>query len=476
VKNKKKFLSQYTDLMKEWDYGKNKDLDPEKITYGSGKKVGWICKKCIYKWEAIVNSRTNGQGCPACCGHKIKLDGSNSLAYCHPELLLEWDYEKNKELGFDPKKITYGSHKKVFWICKKCGYKWEATINKRTMGRNCPACAGHKIKLDDSNSLAYCYPELLLEWNYKKNKDLGFDPKKVTCKTNKKVFWKCKKCGYERKTSISSRTNGNGCLSCAGQVIKPDGSNSLSTMFPKLLKEWNSEKNKDLDPKRITSKNNKKVWWICKKCEYEWEATISNRTKGSGCPSCAGQVVRKNGSNSLAYCHPELLLEWDYEKNNKLGLYPKKIISGSHKKTFWICKKCKYEWKASIGSRTDKNIKTGCPKCNESKGEKKIGKWFKNNKIEFHSQYKFNDCKNKRKLPFDFFLPKYNILIEYQGRQHYQSVDFFGGEEEFIKRQKLDKIKEKYAKDNNIKLIIISHWEKDNIEQILNKEILIKIK
>src|SRR5208283_2322864 len=91
-----------------------------------------------------------------------------------------------------------------------------------------------------------------------------------------------------------------------------------------------------------------------------------------------------------------------------------------------------------------------CPKCNASHGELKIKKILDINNVKNIIEYTFIDCKNIRPLPFDFYLPDLNMCIEYQGMQHYEPGDFFGGIEEFEKRQLRDSIKEKYCIDNNI--------------------------
>ena len=108
---------------------------------------------------------------------------------------------------------------------------------------------------------------------------------------------------------------------------------------------------------------------------------------------------------------------------------------------------------------------TGCPVCKESKGEKIITNFLKENKIHYIPQKKFDSCINKRKLPFDFYLPDYNICIEYDGKQHFEINDFFGGLESFEMVKINDKIKTDYCFDNNITLIRIN---KENIKDKLN--------
>jgi len=108
----------------------------------------------------------------------------------------------------------------------------------------------------------------------------------------------------------------------------------------------------------------------------------------------------------------------------------------------------------------------GCPFCIKYKGEEKISKILKDNNIKFIRQKTFNDCKNIKKLYFDFYLPDYNICIEYDGKQHYESVEYFGGIKEFKNIQKRDRIKNEYCSKNNIILIRISY--NDNINEIIN--------
>ena len=83
----------------------------------------------------------------------------------------------------------------------------------------------------------------------------------------------------------------------------------------------------------------------------------------------------------------------------------------------------------------------GCPSCVESIGEKTIRNFLNNKNINFIPQHKFNDCKNVRKLPFDFYLKDLNVCIEYNGKQHYEPINYFGGEKSFKLIKKRDKIK-----------------------------------
>lgn len=98
-------------------------------------------------------------------------------------------------------------------------------------------------------------------------------------------------------------------------------------------------------------------------------------------------------------------------------------------------------------------VSCGC--WHKSHGEVLIEDYLKNNSIKYESQKRFDDCRNKKKLPFDFYLPEYNLCIEYQGEQHFKLVNHFGGEEGFKRRQENDKIKKQYCEDKNIHLLYL---------------------
>ena len=112
-----------------------------------------------------------------------------------------------------------------------------------------------------------------------------------------------------------------------------------------------------------------------------------------------------------------------------------------------------------------------CPYCNTPKGETIITKILDTLNIDYEVQKTFDGLKDKSYLSYDFYIPDQNILIEYQGIQHYESVDIFGGEDQFKLQQKHDKMKSDYAKSNNYNLIAIPYIE-DTFSKI--KEYLIK--
>ncbi len=223
----------------------------------------------------------------------------DSLAKTNPELVEEWDFEKNNELGLSPETVTAGSTMKVNWKCKKCGYSWRTSIRKRTKNKptNCPKCAPKlnrasqvEKQIKEKGSLGDLFPELLKEWDYELN--MGLDPYKLTTRNSRKVNWVCEY-GHKWQTSISARTrvNRTGCPYCSGRLAIC-GETDFETLNPILMREWDYEynnKNK-IFACELTKCNPTKVGWICPICDYHYVATVSHRVNGTACPKCANQM------------------------------------------------------------------------------------------------------------------------------------------------------------------------------------------
>lgn len=111
----------------------------------------------------------------------------------------------------------------------------------------------------------------------------------------------------------------------------------------------------------------------------------------------------------------------------------------------------------------------GCPICNLSKGELSVKKYLEESNVEYIREKTFDGCEDKKHLRFDFYLPDHNICIEYDGIQHYEPSDFYGGERGFEQTKQRDKIKTQYCEDNNIRLIRIKYDEdvENKLKQLL---------
>jgi len=342
-------------------------------------------------------------------------ENNATLAITHPELLEQWDYEKNT---LDPEKITRGSRNKAWWKCRKVPHHiWSASIGERTGPHKtgCPICANQKIcPVDACNSIggiknndgSLKYGELLKELA---NPD---DKNKYTSSSEKKVLWKCKKVSHHTwSASISNRTGTNktGCPTCTNRKICPvDACNSI------------------------------------------------------------GKVNNKDGT--LKY--EELLKEWGGKEED---IY--KYTPSTDKKVLWKCSKVPHhEWSSSINSRTGTH-KCGCPFCRESKGEKAISETLTSLGVFFQAQKRQIMCVNnytrKRRLCFDFYGTHndINFAIEYDGEQHFDPDTYYSKKGNFHDSQLKDWLKTRWCSENNIKLFRIHYRDISKIPELITNYI-----
>lgn len=336
------------DLLLEWDREKNGELSPETVTHGSGKRAWWRCAQG-HTWQAVINSRSNGSGCPFCAGKRV-CSGENDLLTELPELARQWHPDKN--LPLTPSQVTRGSHIRVWWRCEK-GHEWRAVVKARAEGNGCPACAGRKL-VSGENDLAAVYPELAAQWHPVKNGTLT--PDMVLSSSMRRVWWRCEK-DHEWQAGIRDRGNGTGCPYCSGQRVEA-GVNDLASRYPEIASQWHPVRNGNQKAQEAAVSSNRRVWWRCE-LGHEWQASISSRTLGqTGCPYCANRKVLA-GFNDLEALEPKIAAQWHPTLNGTLT--PKDVTAGSRRKVWWLCPEG-HVWKTAVYARTGAK-RTGCPAC-----------------------------------------------------------------------------------------------------------------
>lgn len=269
------------------------------------------------------------------------------------ELLDQWNPEKNGALT--PAGLSYGSNRKVWWRCAS-GHQWQAAVYTRAGGHSgCPYCI-KKLVLPGENDLASQHPELAAQWHPAKNAPLT--PERVSLGSHKVIWWRCPK-GHEWQVMVKTRVFGAGCPVCANRAVLP-GQNDLETTHPVLAAQWHPTKNGGLTPQSVTAGTHRKVWWRCE-IGHEWQAAVSSRAAGVGCPVCAGKQVLL-GENDLASRFPGIAAQWNEAHNGTLT--PEQISAYSNRRVWWRCERG-HEWQAAVGSRTKAG--SGCPYCTNRK-------------------------------------------------------------------------------------------------------------
>lgn len=346
------------DLAAEWNYDKNKNLKnafgddistPDKVVPGSNRKVWWRCQQ-NHEYETQVMNRSNGHGCPYCAGLYV-IKGKNDLSTKCPHLIEQWHPTKNEPLT--PSDVSYKSNKKHWWICEK-QHEYQATINSKTRGSECPYCSG-RFAIPGETDFSTAYPELLAEWHPIKN--YGLDPTKLSSRSHKKVWWICQQCETEWLAMVGNRTKGSGCPQCSKKRSIVVGVDDFATKRPSMVKEWHPTLNGNLKPTDVRISSNKNVFWLCE-YGHVWQTTVKSRTgDDTGCPICANQQLL-SGYNDLKTICPELAAEWHPTKNE--SLLPNQVMPGAHRKVWWICKNG-HDYYATIALRYNQG--TGCPYC-----------------------------------------------------------------------------------------------------------------
>ena len=254
------------------------------------------------------------------------------------------------------------------------------------------------------------------------------------------------------------RANGEhaGCPKCGDIRAAIKRTKSTEYFIEKAIVAHGEEK---FDYSKVDYKHiHENVKIICNKHNLEFETSPGNFSRNSyNCPECYKEVnseLKFTTEEFIEKCkeiHKDL---YDYSEVNYNGIFDKIIVS---------CKKHgKFTQEANAHKRGQ-----GCPHCCTSKGELAVKSYLELNNIKFEQQKTFPNCIHKSALKFDFYLPDFNTCIEFQGRQHFEPVDYFGGEEIFKDLILRDEIKSDYCKNNYIELICLS--DTSEIESELSK-------
>lgn len=271
-----------------------------------------------------------------------------------------------------------------------------------------------------------------------------------------KILIQCNTCNNKFWQIPSNHLQGKGCPFCGIKKVHNLQRKSLNQFIEQAKKIHDNK----YDYSRVKYlKNNKKVEIICKKCGKVFLQTPTKHLLGQDC------ICYKLNKMHSARCQSK---ENFIEKAKKIhgNKYNYDLVEYYNCKTKVKiqCKKC-----GKIFMQTPMNHLRyrGCPSCRQSKGENQIEKWLKSKDIRYITQKRFKDCKDKQLLPFDFYLPDYNLCIEFQGRQHYFMWRNEINQDRLEKQRQHDQIKKDYCKKNNIRLLEIKYNE--NINQKLKE-------
>jgi len=207
VPTHRSLAAKHPELLAELHTTRNQNLDPRKIAAGSTRRIWWRCQ-IGHDWQARVNDRSHGSGCPVCAKQR-PIRRERSLAVKHPTLLNELHPALNGAL--DPFALGAGSNRKLWWRCAH-GHDWQATVAARGRGTGCPICA--RTRVPSPRSLAMQRPALVAQLHPTRNPDI--DPATLAVWSNRQVWWRCAH-NHEWESIVASRSAGAGCPVCHQQ-------------------------------------------------------------------------------------------------------------------------------------------------------------------------------------------------------------------------------------------------------------------
>lgn len=336
-------------------------------------------------------------------------------------------------------------------ICDKHYQPYEFEIsyrNLKNLKHSCPKCSGKNLSTQD---IIYKISQI--------NDTVEIIGEYVNMKTP--ILTRCKLCNNVWNANVVSLCQGSGCKLCKKSKPKKEHEEfvaQLKKVQPNLdvISVYNGDKN------LITYK--------CSIDGYIGEAKAGNLLSlNTKCTCCSRKklhdkqcISQEEFIERLKIANPNILpLDLYYNYNTKMK---------------FVCLKHNTYFEQLTSSALQG--KCGCSKCASSKGEKEIEMILKILNIDYLTQFRFNDCVDKKPLPFDFYLPNYNMTIEYQGEQHYKPVCFHSISKQqanfnLLKVQEHDKIKRDYCFNHNIQLLEIPYWDFENIKTILKEKLCI---
>ena len=329
--------------------------------------------------------------------------------------------------------------------CIKHDVCWKARPSDILKGKGCKLCASEKISKSNSMIHDEYVQDLAI-----KNPLIEVVEQYVNAKT--KIMHHCLKHDVYWAITPDGVLHGRGCRQCGKEKYYKSRSKTHDQYVHEV---------EVVNPNIIVVgqyiNNKTPIEHYCQIHNVTWSAAPDGILSGYGCSECRKEKISYKTSKT----HEQYVVELAIA-NSDIEVIDKYL--GANIPILHRCKIDGYEWLAQPANLLSG---CGCPQCNESSGERKVRQWLQSHEVAYIFQKTFADCKDQKQLPFDFYIPAYNTCVEYDGEQHFRSVDLWGGDEYFERLQLHDSIKTRYCKDNNIHLLRISY--KQNVNKELEK-------
>lgn len=344
---------------------------------------------------------------------------------------------------YDLSNVVYVNKRtKIKLTCNKHG-SFLTSLDQVLRGQGCPACG----KAGAAKKRRVSFQEFEQEAN-KIHGVFEYDESSYT-KISATIRIKCNLHGWFEQLADAHIRQRQGCPKC-GRISQTSKRKMSREEFVSRAQEIHNTSHYDYT--KVNYKNNRtKVEIRCPK-HGAFFSSPDNHLQGSGCPNCGIEKVHEGQMKDL-----ESFISDSIKVHGSKYDYSLVKYSGGKRTVQIICPK-HGQFKQTPNAHQSGS---GCPNCNTSKGEDKVKRILQNLDISFKQQQTFKKLIDKRKLKCDFFLPDFNLVIEFNGRQHYEPVNRFGGKNGLVETQRRDQIKRDYLEKNNIDLLEIHYLDKD---------------
>jgi len=426
------------------------------------------CKKCFEKM-LVGNPEKCDYG-----GNKRKLCDEKICLCCYKRSFMShskvecWSEKNDKK----PRQVFKSSGKKYWFKCD-CGHEFDSILSNITKGQWCPYCCYPSQKLCDKDECISCHSKSFAShskakyWSDKNEET----PRQVFMSSGNKYWFDCK-CEHEFSILLNSINNECWCPYCANKKLcdKDDCEQCHSKSFASHpMSEFWSEEN-ERTPRQVFKSSNNKYWFNCD-CGHGFTSALGSITNGQWCPYCANQKLCDEDDCEQCYSKSfasNPMSEFWSEENK--GIIQRQVFMSSGNKYWFDCNECDNEFKSRLSAISRGNW---CPIC-KNKTEKKLYKFLTDLSSKWEYQGIFDWCKSSknRHLPFDFYNDSIKVIIELDGRQHFEQVRNWNSPEvtQATDRDKLTK-----AKNNRYSMIRILQedvWnDKNNWKEKLQEEL-----
>ena len=350
--------------------------------------------------------------------------------------------------SYDLSEVNYKNRRtKIKVICNLHG-SWLTYTEQLFRGQGCPLCASKKI----SEKVRIPFDEFVRRSNIIHRSKYNYFEHSYTIILNKTQI-ECPEHGIFSQRPSDHLYQKSGCSKCSNITNASKRKLGINSFIQKSRKLHGDK----YDYSKVVYKSNHEKITISCPIHGDFKQEPQNHMNGSGCLKCS--LVEQSLTQTKTT--EEFIADSKLVHGNK---YDYSLVSYINSKlnVEIICKK----HGIFLQSARTHQDGGGCPNCNISRGEQKIKRILETNAIQFTQQHVFAGMEYKRNLKCDFYLPDYNLVIEYNGRQHYEAVHAFGGEKALFETQKRDSIKKAFLDDIDVQLLEV-HYKTKNLEELI---------